>query len=85
MPTFFASIAVTSITAAGATRVASVGDARILHFVTPKGAGSVQLTAGIAPDTPATRAAITWEGATPGGANPLVGAVPKTAAGKYIG
>jgi hypothetical protein len=83
MPTFFASIAVTSITAAGATRVASVGDARILHFVTPKGAGSVQLTAGIAPDTPATRAAITWEGATPGGANPLVGAVPKTAAGKF--
>jgi hypothetical protein len=64
--------------------VASVGKVRIIHFVTPKGLGSVQLTAGISPDTPATRAAITWEGATPGGGNPLVGTVPKTAAGKFV-
>jgi len=84
MPTFFASISVASLTATGATRVGSVGNARIIHFVTPKGAGAVQLTAGISPNTAATQAAISWEGATPSGGNPLIATVPKTAAGKFI-
>ncbi|MCP5419933.1 MAG: hypothetical protein H6970_07280 [Gammaproteobacteria bacterium] len=84
MPTYFASISVTAITVTDATRVASVGNAGIIHFVTPKGSGAVQLTAVISPDTPATRAVITWDGATAVGGNPLASTVPRTAAGKFV-
>jgi hypothetical protein len=77
---------VTNVTAGGATNVASVGSASIMHFVTPKGGSgsTVTLTATISPDTTAARGRIDWEGATESGSNPLEATVSKSAAGKNV-
>jgi hypothetical protein len=77
-------VQVTGMSAVGATMIRSAGNPLITHFVTPKGAGDVTLSIVISPDTPQTRAAISWEGATPKPGDPLSATVPKTAPLKRV-
>jgi hypothetical protein len=75
---------VTGVTASGATRIPADGNPNIIHFVTPKRASNVTLTATISPDTPALRGRITWEGATPVPGNPLQATVPRHLEAKHV-
>ncbi|MHC4399783.1 MAG: LysM peptidoglycan-binding domain-containing protein [Planctomycetota bacterium] len=74
---------VTAVTATGATRIPAFGNPDIIHFVTPKGAGAVTLTATVSPHATSMRSRITWEGAS-AGANNLTATVPKTSARKQV-
>jgi hypothetical protein len=75
---------VTDVMATNATRINSVGDPNILHFVTPKATGDITLTANINPNTPETRNAITWEGAAQDAANPLRATISRATAARHI-
>lgn len=80
-------LTVVDVTAAGATKVTSVsGNANIIHFVTPKGGATdqVTLTAVINPDTTANRARISWQGATMSTSNRLQATVSKSSASKNV-
>jgi len=75
---------VMTVTAAGATEIPPDGNTAITHFVTPKRADLVTLTATLALDTPGMRGRITWEGATPVPGNPLQAVVPRHLAAKHV-
>ena len=78
---------VTNVTANGATRITQVlGDANIIHFVTPRGAanGQVTLTATLSHSNQQILNDISWEGATESSTNPLQATVPKNAASKTV-
>jgi hypothetical protein len=75
---------VSAVTAVGATRIPADGNPTITHFVTPKKPGTVILTATVSPDTPTTRAQVTWEGATAVPGNPLQATVSANAAAKHV-
>ncbi|MGB7068426.1 MAG: hypothetical protein WBD22_02945 [Pyrinomonadaceae bacterium] len=78
---------ITNVTATGATKISQiVGDPKIIHFVTPKGAANdqVTLTAELNPNTEQIRNQISWEGATESASNPLEATIPKSSAGKNI-
>lgn len=80
-------IKVTGVSGTGATKVtATVGDANIVHFVTPKGAADskVTLTVTINPDNAAAKQKITWEGATQDPNDPLKATVAKDQAAKHV-
>jgi hypothetical protein len=70
-------VTVLGVSAVGATPVAAVGNQSILHFVTPKAAGSkVTLRATVSPNHALAAAAISWEGARRNPADPLEATVP---------
>ena len=75
---------VTGVTATGATLIPADGDPNLLHFVAPRQASFVTLTASISPDTAALRNQVTWEGAIPDPANPLQAFVPRHVPAKHV-
>lgn len=78
---------VTNVTANGATRITQIlGDANIIHFVTPRGAANSQvtLTATLSQSNQQILDDISWEGATESATNPLQATVPKSAASRSV-
>ena len=78
---------VTDVTAANATKIASVlGDLNIIHFVTPKDASQnqVTLTATLSDSSQSTLNDISWEGATESGSNPLQATLSRSSASKNV-
>jgi hypothetical protein len=70
-------VSVLGVTAAGATRIAAVGNPNIIHFVSPKAAGAkVTLRATVSPNHALAAAAISWEVAKRNPADPLEASVP---------
>jgi hypothetical protein len=78
-------VTVLGVAAVGATRVASVGDQSLLHFVTPRAAGaSVTLRATVSPNHALAAAAVSWEGANRNPTNPTEATVPRFPEARYL-
>jgi hypothetical protein len=78
---------VSDVSAVGATKNTQItGNQNIIHFVTPKGEASSQvtLTATISPNNPQILSHIDWEGAVESPTNPLQATVSKSSASKNI-
>lgn len=77
-------VTVDDVIADGAEKISAVGNTEILHFVTPKGAGNVTLTATISPDNDEVKNEIIWEGASQDASDRLKATVSKTSVAKHI-
>jgi len=75
---------VLAVTAEGATEIPADGNPAITHFVAPRLADRVTLTATLALDTPGIRGRINWEGAIPVPGNPLQAVVPRHLPARHV-